>query len=285
MVIDSQIWKVAALRYLGGTVAVAAGLALMAGLTDWRVAAVGVPVLLLFMFAAVVFVRFAADEQRDLGAPASVLLWFAVVIIIVLTVLFLLTFFVRPDRLRDHFMLNSFHELVGWQPPETIKKRNAVSFIAEFDEAIGGAASPELVAQALERTATFWRGDEQRAFLLDYRCNAAAGPEIFQKAKEYVLSNAALRKDIDTVTRYYDSVARCVRRSECDAEQICGYFYQQMDDFQRLYGRYFRELAALERRDPISNIRDLIFNRCQAPAGAPKKIPTPACDLLSQGGG
>jgi hypothetical protein len=261
---------VPALRYALALGVLAAGVALAAGSLDLRITVFGILILFLMMVLLVIISQLAKERGSSLQIAMSIIVYFSITMLIVVIVLFTLTFFVRPDTLREHFYLNSFYQLVGLQPTEAVLKRNASRFIAEFDDAVSGAATPTMMAAAIERTTAFWRQPEQREILRKYRCGDPSSTIIFDKSAEYVFGNNALMKDVDTMTRYYDAVARCVLRGECDTGQVCAYFGSQMDDFQRQYTTYFHEIRILEGRDPASNIRQMLFKVC------PKQTAPPA---------
>ena len=279
--ISQAVATVPALRYALALGVIAALVAIVAGFLDWRVAVFGILVLLLMMTVLIVVSRLAEDRGISLRIAIYLLVYFSIAILFLVTGLFTLTFFVRPETLRANFHLNSFYEMVGLQPSEAVQKRNAGQYITEFDDALGGAATPTMVAAAIERTTVFWRQPEQRGILRGYRCGDPSSKIIFDKSAQYVFANSTLMADVDTVTRYYDSVARCVLRGECDVDQVCGYFGQQMDDFQRQYTTYFREIRILEGHDPIANVRQLVFKTC------PKRDEPPvgheALDCKAQG--
>lgn len=264
--VRKTIVDVAALRYALVACVLAALIAIAAAFLDPRIAFIGIPILVVLMVVLFLFDRLA--HAIGIHWAASVLLWGSLILLVVAVPAFAVTFFIRPDILHS-WGLNSFYEMFGIEPSDIVKKRNASQYIAAFDDAVGGAAAPEVVAAAIERTAAFWRQPEQRDILRKYRCGDPTSKIIFEKSAQYVLSDAVLMKDVDTVTRYYDSVARCVMRGECDATEVCGYFYRQMDDFQRQYTSYFHEIRILEGRDPVANVRGLLFKTCPKPVAAP----------------
>ncbi|MER9455038.1 MULTISPECIES: hypothetical protein [unclassified Mesorhizobium] len=277
------VWQaiedVPALRYALLACTIAAVIAFAAAFLDARIALVGIPILLVLMVALFLFDRLT--YAIGIHWAASVLMWSGVILMIVAIPAFAVTFFVRPDILHG-WGFNSFYEMFGIEPSDTVKKRNAGQYIAAFDDAVGGAAAPEAVAAAIERTAAFWRQPEQREILRKYRCSDPASKIIFEKSAEFVLADISLMKDVDTVTRYYDSVARCVLRGECDPAEVCGYFYQQMDDFQRQYTRYFHEIRILEGRDSIANVRTLLFKACQKRDTSPASPEELKCEETPQ---
>jgi hypothetical protein len=231
----------------------------------------------LAMAVLIVISRAAEARSDEFRLAIYMVVYFSIFMLILVVVLFTLTFFVRPDTLRQYFYLNSFYELVGVQPSYSVQRRNADQYIAEFDDAVGGAAAPAAVATALERVTAFWRQAEQRELLRAYRCGDPDSKIIFERSAQYVFDNADLMKDVNTITRYYDAVARCVVRRECDPIKVCDYYYQQMDDFQRQYTTYFREIRLLEGRDHIANVRELIFRICPDITAPPAQSEAPAC--------
>lgn len=255
--LKDAIKAVPSVKYALGVGGIAAVIAIVAGFLDLRIAIVGVPVLLLLMFLLVLFSHFAASGSGAIKWAIGVLVWFSVIFLVCGTVLFSVTFFVRQDVLHG-WGLNSFYELFNLKPSETVQLRNADYYITNFEEAISGAGNPREAASALERISAFWRGKEQREALRAWRCMKTQDGSIFAKAAEYVFTQDSLRKDIDTVSRYYDSVARCTLEQRCDVKKICGYYYQNMQDFRALYGRYFQEIAVVEARDPLKYIKPLI---------------------------
>lgn len=264
---------VPALRYFLALSVVALAVVVAAGLLDVRVTVVGTLFVFTAMTVLVVISRAAEAKSQELRLAIRIIVYFSIASMIVLVILFLLTFFVRPDTLRQYFYLNSFYELVGAQPSAAVRRRNATQYIWEFDDALSGAATPAAVAGALERVSAFWRQPEQRALLRAYRSGEPDSTVIFEKSARYVFDDPTLMKDIDTITRYYDAVSRCAIRGECDAREICSYFDQQIDDFQRQYAMYFQTICFLEGRDPVRNVRTLLFRICEGKPPETKKAP------------
>ncbi len=275
--VGAAVKAVPALRYALAVGGLAVLVALAAGFFDLRVAAVGTIVVLLLVILLIAISRLAEDRGNAWRWASYILVYFSIAAMVVAVALFMVTFFVRPEILRDYLHLNSFYQLMGIQPSEAVLKRNASNYISEFDDAVTGAATPAMVAEALERTAAFWRQPAQREILRKYRCGDPSSTIIFAESAKYVFAEKSLMKDIDTISRYYDGVARCVLASECDPAEICRYFGQQMQDFQRQYTTYFREIRILEGYDPMSNIRQVVFKRCEAENSTMPKAEKPQC--------
>lgn len=267
------ISAVPAVKYALGVGGIAAVIAIVAGFVDLRVALVGVPAVIVLMFILLIFSRLAGHAGAPLRLATAVLVWFAVTTMVAVTLVFALTFFVRIDVLHK-WGLNSFYELFNITPSKSAQKRGAEQFIAEFDDAFGQVTEPKVVAQALNRVTAFWRQDQQRLFLLKWRCKKVTDDDFFKKSAAYVFENPqTLMGDIDTVARYFDTVSRCVNDENCDRKRTCDYFYTPMTDFRMQYADYFAQLAALEGRDSMANIRTFSFS-CVAP-----KTSAPASEL------
>ena len=258
--VREAIKAVPAVKYALGVGGIAAVIAIIGGFIDLRVALVGVPTVIVLMIILLIFSRLAAASSAQLRRAAAVLVWFAVTAMVLVTFLFALTFFIRIDVLHN-FGLNGFYELFGITPSETSQKRSAEKFIADFDDAFSGATEPKLVAQSLNRLTAFWRQDEQRKFLLNWRCGKVTDDEFFKQSAAYVFKNpTSLMKDVDVVARYFDTVSRCVLDEVCEKARGCAYFYTPMKDFRFQYADYFSQIASLEGRDPMINIREFSFS-------------------------
>jgi hypothetical protein len=249
-----------ALRYALAVGALSVVVAIFAAALDLRVAVFGLSFVLIATAILIVISRLAEDRSVNLRNAIYIFVYSAEIILIVTIVFFIVTFFLLPETLHKLGM-RSFYEWTGIGPTTAVLQRNARQYITEFDDAVGGAAKPSAVAEAIERVEAFWRQPEQRGILKKYRCDGES-EIIFEKSASYVLDNKNLMDDIDTITRYYDFVARCAIAKECDVTELCGYFYNQMDDFQRQYTEYFRTISILEGRNPIKNVRTLIFKNC-----------------------
>lgn len=275
--VKRSVAAVPALRFALGIAVVASIVVFAAGLLDLRVAFFGIITLLVLSVILIVVSRFAEDTGLITRIIVYAFVMFCITAVALSVVLFGITFFVRPDTLRDNFHLNSFYHLFGFEPSKAVLSRNADQYISEFEGAVSSAATPQMVADALERTTAFWRQPEQRQILKSYRCEDPPSNSIFLHASAYTFENPTLMKDVNTITHYYDAVARCVTETkECDAEKICSHFKNQMDDFQRLYTNYFREVRILELYDPIAKVRDFL-RQCENVSFIPDKREKPEC--------
>jgi hypothetical protein len=271
------ITAVPAVKYALGVGGIAAVIAIVAGFVDLRVAIVGVPAIIVLMFILLIFSRLASHAGAPLRWATAVLVWFAVTMMVLVTFVFALTFFIRIDVLHN-WGLNSFYELFNVTPSTTSQKRSAEQFITEFDNAFGQVSEPKLVTQALNRITAFWRQDEQRMFLLKWRCKKVTDDDFFKQSATYVFTNpTTLMEDIDTVARYFDTVSRCMLDHNCEKQRTCDYFYTPMKDFRMQYTDYFAQLAVLEGRDPMANIREFSFS-CEPRSDSP-----PTSDLDCSG--
>jgi hypothetical protein len=258
------ITAVPSVKYALGVGGVAAVISIVAGFLDLRVALVGIPICFVLMVILVVFSHLAGNSSNLVQAAAVVLIWFSVVAMILVTAAFALTFFVRAETLRS-WDLKSFYELFNITPAPAVQKSTAKDYISGFDQALGGVTTPEKVAEAIERISFFWRQPEQRKFLLQWRCKKIPMDAFYTQSAKYVFDNpTTVMKDVDLEARYFDSVARCVQRAECEQASTCDYFYTPMDDFRLQYTDYFHQISLLEGRDPMENVRKFIFS-CPQP--------------------
>ena len=250
-----------ALRYALALGAITAVLAIFVAALDWRVAVFGALFVLVAMVILIVISRLAEDRNVNLRNAMYLFVYSSEIILIITIVFFMVTFFVLPETLHK-FGLRSFYEWTGIGPSTAVLRRNARQYVTEFNDAIGGAATPSAVAEAIERVESFWRQPEQRDILRKYRCGDPGSESIFDQSAKYVLDNKDLMKDIDTKTRYYDLVARCAIVGDCVVGELCRFFYSNMEDVQRQFSEYFRELGIIEGRNPIDNVRMFLFKNC-----------------------
>jgi hypothetical protein len=270
------ITAVPAVKYALGVGGIAAVISIVAGWLDLRIAIVGLPVLFILMFVLLVFSRLAASSTAPMVSAAVVLVWFSVVMMVLVTAGFAITFFMQPEALhRWHF--KGFYELFDITPSSTIQKMSAEKYIDEFDTAVGGVLSPEKIAGAVERIELFWRQPEQREFLTKIRCGKLPITDLFPKSAEYVFDNRdTLMKDVDTLGHFYDTVARCVESKHCEQPLTCNYFYEPMNDFKLQYTDYFDKIHLTEGRDPMEHVRSFLFSCPQSKSQAPGQK-SPAC--------
>ncbi len=269
------IEAVPAVKYALGVGGIAAVIAIVAGFLDLRVALVGVPIVIVLMIALLVFSWASAGKAQGMGWAPAFLVWFFMVGLAIVATVFTVTFFVRADILHA-WGLRSFYELVSLVPSEEVQQRTAQQFIQEFENAYTGSDDPEHVADALQNLAIFWRLPEQRQILCDFRHNPGSG-QIFERAAQLVYDNpGTIMRDVDTVARYFDGIARCVDSQHCDRGATCSYFYGPMDDFKMLYTDYFNDLHALEGIDQMAGVRRFLFS-CEQQGAIGVELPAPKC--------
>jgi hypothetical protein len=108
------ISAVPAVRFALGVGGIAAVIAIVAGFLDLRIALVGIPIVFIFMIILLIVSRLAG-EVPALQLAIAVLVWFSILFMVLATLLFAVTFFVRADTLHT-WGLNSFYELFNVPP-------------------------------------------------------------------------------------------------------------------------------------------------------------------------
>lgn len=114
-ILREAITAVPSVKYALGVAGVAAAIALVAGFVDLRVALVGIPITFVFMVGLVLFSRFADNTRESYRSVIQIFVWFCVSIMIICTVMFAITFFVKEDTL-SKWGLKGFYDLFGGTP-------------------------------------------------------------------------------------------------------------------------------------------------------------------------
>jgi hypothetical protein len=117
-VLREAIAAVPSVKYALGVAGVAAAIALVAGFLDLRVTLVGIPITFVFMVVLVLFSRFAGNAKESYRHVIQIFVWFCILSMIICTMLFAVTFFVKGDTL-SKWGLKGFYDLFNSTPNPT----------------------------------------------------------------------------------------------------------------------------------------------------------------------